>query len=356
MIHGLFLDPRAWQIDFTSSAFWNPNKHGLQIDLHTGAFNIPKQGIKPKYKFVIATEVWEIPMRKTLKYLRAKGVKVFLAPREPFKTDILKDAMFSYDKFLWENEYYFTPDAVLAAGEAYADLWQGKAKTFITGYPRFDYYASSDKWESKAQVAKKYGLNPAKKWIFFPSYPPYHYKKIDGKDVMIDLKEARESTLQALEAYAKAHPEYQVVVKIHPQSMKPFLKKTGRGDEVSGLLLERYKKPTDSMKVIGDQRNSGLIAKELLINSDIICGFTSTMLMEAAILNKPVVHVLFSNTKDLKGIPEYAKYTPSAYDEAELHGLLDQASPTSNPMVEKYLFKVDGKACERICTAVKSML
>ena len=86
MIHGLFPDPRSWKIDITSSPFWNPEKYGLKIDLHQGAFNIPKIGIDKKYKFIIATEVWEILMRKSLEYLRNKELKVFLVPREPFKT------------------------------------------------------------------------------------------------------------------------------------------------------------------------------------------------------------------------------------------------------------------------------
>lgn len=351
MKRGLVFDTRAWKIDFTSSPFWTPEKHGVQFTLSSN-MDVKAKG----HDFVLATEVWEIPMRKTLKRL---GLPVVLAAREPLKTNILKDAMFTYEHFKHEGEYYLTPDVVLAAGQAYADLWEGKTKTIVTGYPRFDYYANQKGWPSKEQVAKKHGLDASKKWVFFPSYPPYHYKKVDGKDTMVDLFDAREETLCALEKFAERNPEYQVVVKIHPASMKPFKKGTGKGNEVAGKLLERYKSPTAAMKVVGDIRNSGIEAKELLINSSIICGFTSTMLLEAALIGKPAVHILFGNTKDLGGIPEYAEHIPVAHDLPSLWSLLHITQtkfyPSLAEMAERYLYKVDGKACQRICEAVKSL-
>lgn len=355
MKKGLVFDSRAWNIDFTSSPFWTPEKYGVSFTLSS---NLKHSG--KGYDFVLATEVWEIPMRKTLKRLHSKGLKVFLAAREPFKTDILKDAMFSYERFKYEGEYYFTPDMVLAAGQAYADLWKGKTKTVVTGYPRFDYYANTSAWPSKEQVAKKHGLDASKKWIFFPSYPPYHYKKEDDEDVMVDLLDVREKTLRYLEEFAELNTDYQVVVKIHPASMKPFIKGTGKGNEVFGTLLKRYERPTNAMKVIGDVRASGLEAKELLINSDVVCGFTSTMLLEAAISGKPAIHLLIGNSADLKGIPEYANHMPVARDKPSLWSLLHlsqfKAFPNFRGMVDKYLHKVDGQVCKRICEAVKSEL
>lgn len=357
MIYGLFLDPRAWIIDITQPYGDKSNKvivGDVCLELHPNAFKIPQLGVDSKYKFVVATEVWEIPMRKTLNYLRNKGLKIFLVPREPFKTDILKDAMFSYERFKWDNQYYFKPDLVLAPGQAYADLWKDKTQTEIVGYPRFDYYAFPKRWGNKAVLAKKHkSLMPNKKWIFFPDYPPYHYKKVDGKDTMIDLYDAREETMSALYHFGQANDGCQMISKIHPSSMKPFLKGKGNGREVSGLLLKQYRNPDRNLAVIGDNRNDGLLARELLINADVVCGFTSTMLLEAAMLNKPAVHVLFGNTKDLSGIPEYASYLPVAYNEKELHHLLENAQPLKNPMVEKYLYRVDGNARTRIFTAIE---
>ena len=359
MIYGLFLDSRAWKIDFTSSSFWDPKKYGVQIDLHPDPINIPKLGIDKKYKFVIATEIWEIPARKALQYLRDKGLKIFLAAREPFKTSILKDAMFSHGQFLWNGEYYFQPDMVLAAGQAYAELWKDKAKVCVTGYPRFDYYVDRNRWRSAEDFRKDYGIAPNKFIIFFPSYPPYHYKKMDGKDTMIDLFDAREEILMALRDFSKEnHVKYQTIVKIHPASMKLFLKGKGTGKEVAGMIKHYYEKPTHYMKVLGDDRLDSTLARELIVNSNAVCGFTSTMLLEAGIFpQKPVFHILFGNTNGLNGIPEYASHLPTAYNREELFYLLNNPwASNSNPMVEKYLHKIDGKVCERMMDCIKEQI
>lgn len=356
MIQGLFLDPRSWKIDITQSPYWEPEKYGVKIDLYPDAFNIPSRGVSCKYKFAIASEVWEIPMRKALKYLRSNGVKIFLLAREPLKSKIFEDAMFSYQRFYWDGEYYFKPDAVFAAGQAYSDLWKDIARTYVTGYTRFDYYVDDKCWMPKKEAAKKYGLDANKQWIFFPDYPPYHYSKVNGKDTMVDLFDVRENTLVALEQFATLNKSYQVVVKIHPASMKPFKKGTGKGNEVSGKLLERYKEPTPAMSVVGDTRNSGLEAKELLTNADVVCGFTSTMLLEAAIIGKPAIHILFGDSGELRGIPEYAKYIPTAHNEISLFGLLNTPKhlyPRSTEMTEKYLHKIDGLCCKRICKSIR---
>lgn len=349
MIKGLVFDTRTWNIDFNSSPYWNPDKYGVSFRLCPDTKSIPNG-----YDFILATEVWEIPMRKVYSRL---NLPVFLAAREPFKTDILKDAMFSYKNFEYNGEFYFTPNLVLSAGYGYSELWKGRAKSVITGYPRFDYYADSSRWPTKESVSRKYGLDANKKWIFFPSYPPYHYKKQGDKDTMIDLFSAREETLVSLENFAEQNDDYHVVVKIHPASMKPFKKGTGKGNEVAGKLLERYRSPSSHMSVIGDVRGSGIESKELLVNSNVVCGFTSTMLLEAAIINKPAVHLLFGNTDSIEGIPEYAKHMPVAKNEKELHSILKRETKYDlSSMVEKYLYKIDGEACKRICEAIKSNL
>lgn len=352
LVHGLFLDPRSWEIDFKVSSFWNPEKYGIKLDVHPGAFNIPKQGIGSQYKFVITSEIWELPMQKALYFLRDKGVKVFFAPREPLKTDALKDAMFSYARFFYNNSYYFKPDLILAPGQGYADMWKGKARSVITGYPRFDYYMDKTRWPNKKNVATKYGLNPNKKWIFFPSYPPYHYTKTKNQDDMIDLYDVREQTLAAILDFTTKNTDYQAVVKIHPSSMKPYLKGTGRGDEVSGLLKKYYKSPSESMAVVGDVRSSGTIAKSILVNADIVCGFTSTMLLEAAMIGKPALHVLFGCSADIPGIPEYIDHTTTAFNIKEMHSFFNNPSVIPNTMIEKYFYQIDGLSCKRMCEAI----
>jgi len=365
MIQGLFLDPRIWKIDYIASSYWEPNKYGLNVDLYPDAFNIPKIGIDAKYKFVICSEIWEKPMQNALQYLRDRGLKIFFAAREPIKHGDLIDAMFSYEHFNMNGRYYFAPDVVLAAGKKYADLWKDKIKTVITGYPRWDWYLDSSKHMGRDKFFTKYGLERNRKIIFFISYPPYHYKKIDGKDNFVDLFEEHDKTLSILEQFAiKYEPMYQIISKIHPAAMKCYLKGTDKRKEVAGLLKKYYNSPTKYCKVIGDVRDNGTISKDLLMHSDMVIGYNSTMLLEAMLLNKPLVNVILGKCQNIS--TPYDELSETIYTEEQLKMSLDKFKSglydnhktdiDSMKLVEDYIYKVDGKCCERMCAVIKEEL
>lgn len=359
MIYGLFSDPRAWETDFLPSSFWNPDKYGVHIDLHTDVFRIPETDIDKKYSFFLTSEVWEIPMQKTLDYLRGKGIKIFLIAREPIKFNNAVGGMFSFEKFKYNGQYYFTPDAVFAVCNKYAKLWEDKTKTYVTGYPRWDWCVDKSKWKSRAQVDKQYGIRSGAKIIFFPSYPPYAYKKIDGKDTLVDIFESRESILEAGVEFAKENTEYQFVSKIHPMSMKCYLKQTGPGRDVSGLLEKYYKNPTAYTKVIGDQRMSSDIMKDLLIHSSLIVGLWSTVMLDAVMLRKPIIQAIMGNNIDMFDNPFDGMFEICGSKNELLDAFRNcesgkyDASKTTIEKTEEYIQGCDGLACERICEAIK---
>ena len=222
MINGLFLDPRTWKIDYLSSPFWKPEEHGIHFDLHPNAFHIPKTGIKKKYDFVLTTEVWEKPIRKTLEYLKKQGLKVVLVPREVAPGKSHAGTMFSDPSFEMNGTYYFKPDLALVPGQRYYDVWGDRTPSKIIGYPRFDACLRSDLWMPKNKILKRHDIEKDKKIIFFPSYPPYHVQTLeDGSTVFMDLYEDLHNTMSALEKYAMEHQdEVQVIVKIHPAAQK----------------------------------------------------------------------------------------------------------------------------------------
>lgn len=348
MIHGLFLDPRTWNIDYLPSVFWKPEQYGVKIDLHQEAFNIPKYGVDRKYQFAIATEVWEIPMRKTLKYLRKNGIKVFLIPREPIKAKNLYSAMFHYERFLFDGSYYFTPDLVLCPGNEYAAAWAEKTRVSVVGYPRFEQYLMP---RSSTDIFARYGLENNKPVLFFPSFPAYYYFKHDGKDSFIDLRQEHEDIMEALEVLTD---QFRVVVKIHPVSQKCYNKGTGTGKEIFGKLKQYYDGKSKDLVVIRDQRNNGGISKDLLSISNVVVGFASTMLLEAFILKKAVVNVMFGKMQELGQTIEYDQDFPTAYSVKELVDLVRVAKVVDRSQVfSSYLYKVDGKFCERICGVIK---
>jgi len=364
-LQGLFLDPRTWTIDYLTSPFWKPEKFGVNIDLHQNAFHIPKTGLKKKYDFVLTTEVWEIPIRKTLHYLRNKGLKVILVPREvaPGKSHL--GTMFAEDRYEWNGSYFFNPDIVLSPGERYHQLWEGKTKRRIIGYPRFDICLRPDLWKSKNKILERHGIEKGKKIIFFPSYPPYHVETTpDGKSVMRDLYKDLESTMAALEAYALKHKdEVQVVVKIHPSAFKCWRKNMGVGNEVIGRTLKYYKNPTKYMKVIGDIRNDSSVAREMIIAADAVVGYTSMMLLESIVMKKPIVHVKFTQTRGVQQAIDFSKEMFTILEPEEMEDAIDRALHTDELLIdikdswlfEHCLYKTDGKFCERLCDGIKSV-
>lgn len=357
MLNGLFLDPRTWKIDYKSSPFWNPQKYGVNIDLHPNAFNIPKTGIDKKYKFVCTSEVWEIPMQKTLEFLRNNGLKIILTPRELMPGTLCDDERFKY-----KNQYYLTPDLVLAPGERYATPWKNIVPTKIIGYPRFDIYLRKDLWPERESMTKKYGLEKDKKIIFFCSYPPYHGEIENGKRTLIDAYDDLHNTLKALEEYAiKYQDKVQIITKIHPMSMKCYIKGIGPGREVSGLMEQYYKNPTKYMKVIGDDRLDSTSSREMIMLADLVVGFNSTMMLEAVINNKPALHILFEQSQKVKSSIKYDNdfYTikyPNEMEAALNLGLTsDKLILKDKKILEHVLYKVDGKFCERLCEEIKKI-
>jgi len=359
MINGLFLDPRSWKIDYLSSPYWNPKKYGVNIDLHPNAFRIPQMGIDKKYKFVIATEVWEIPIHKTLDYLRKKGLKVFLVPRE-IAPPVM---MFNEEKFKHNGKCFFMPDKLLSAGERYASLWRNvNIEKESIGHPRFDIYLKPNLWKTRKQILKRFGIEPDKKIIFFPSFPPFALQTVNGKNEMADLQDDLQSIMRSLEQFALNNDGVQVIVKIHPYAQKCYNKKIGFGNEVSGLLKKYYKHPTKNIKVIGDIRNDSSVSREMIIIADIVTGYTSMMLLEAAIINKPIVHIEFVQARKLlSSIPEFNKHlytvqTPDSLGVALKDVMLNKTNQKymADPnIIEYYLHKIDGKFCERLCANIK---
>jgi hypothetical protein len=357
---GIFLDPRTWKIDYRTSPYWNPEEYGLKIDLHPDAFGITRTGVAERYKFAIATEVWERPMHKSLRYLRSlRGLKIFMVPREiaPLETHI--GIMFNEKKFSVGGKCYFKPDLVLAPGKQYAGLWEEKARTKIIGYPRFDTYLDKEKWKDKSRILSKFGISENKKIIFFPSYPPFVPNTENGKNVTVDLADDLQNTLEVFEKFAMNNKDFQVISKIHPYSQKCYNKRIGRGDEVSGLLEKYYKHPTDYMRVIGDRRNNSNTSREMIVIADFVVGYTSMMLLEAIINKKPVLHLRMPQSMKVPSMPLYSESIKTIYGFEGMFDALgdigqnpDEYVVKSNEIIEYYLHKVDGKFCERLCKEI----
>jgi len=362
MIYGLFLDSRIWNIDYLTNPFWKPDSFGVHIDMHPDAFDIPKLGIDPKYKFAIATEIWEIPMQKALEFLRNKGLKIILVPREVSKTKAHTGAMYNLEKFKYNDQYYFKPDCLLAAGKQYYDLCEGYPNRKIVGYPRYEIYLERRCLHSKKKARKRHKLEKRKKIIFFPSYPPIFVQTVDGKNVYTYLHGDLKNTMTCLERYAISHKnDIQVVSKIHPYAQKCY-DKNHPDKMVYGKLEKYYKSPTNFFKVIGDSRLDSSVSRDMIIAADFVIGSTSMMLLEAALMNKPILNIRLDQERALKDFITFEGYIRSVNRPQDIPNAIDDM--VNNPdkymvdksFIEHYLYKDDCKFCERLCNAIKEML
>ena len=391
MIKGLFISRQysetVWERDFKSSTVFNTEKYGIKIDVckdYKNMFNHNFQKIlNENYDFFMTEEVRLIKFREcVLDKLRENKKKVILISQEPFISDTIsrQKAYFFHKKCLRGKEYLFVPDAVFVPGTVMDSWWKKytTCRTYVTGYPRFDYCSVNYQRPSREEIIKKYNLAADKKIILFLSYPPYMYAEPQGgepigglepdiiaeaakaKDNLVDLYSAHEQTIKAFETFVTKNSEYQVIIKVHPMAYKVFInkkKKFGSGVEISGTMLKYYENPTNSIKVIADEKNTGDVAKELLIVADIVTGHGSTMLLEAMMLNKPVIHILFGKTQKLHLHPEHEIWFPTAHTEKELFDIIPNVEARYiESLVERYFCKNDGKTCERICEAIKEEL
>ena len=355
MINGLFFDQRMWNMDIIPSIGWQPKKYGINIDLCTNESSIVNDGINEKYKFIIVSEVWTRPMRDIMEYLRARNIKIFFLPRE--LVTFSRDALFNYDIHLYKGEKFFCPDIVFAPNSTYYELWKDKAKCYLTGHPKFDYCIQP--MPDKKIILEKYGLDKDRMTIFFPSYPPMYFQKDKKQDAFVNIFDEREATMQSLEEFSKKN-NTQVIVKLHPTSYKNYIKGFDRSD-VSGLTLKYLMKPTKFFKVTGDIRMSSQIARDILCVSDIIVGYTSTMLIEAALLSKHILHVNIGKCQDFIDRPRYDNIFETALSKNEIAEKLDkmicgESKNYNMADIERFAYKVDGNCCERIFSIINEEL
>lgn len=374
MLKGLFIARQfegfVWQRDFESSDFWKPEEFGISINVHADYKTMLKgKNITNKYDFFLVEEIRSKSYQKLLYRIKKEAKKkIIFISQEPFKPDSIKSENKYFFQKKWKygpNNFLFVPDAVLSPGTI-IHKWWGKyttTRSYLTGYPRFDYYCDKHSRPTRKEVLIKYGLSADKKIVFFPSYPPYIYvDPLDGMNpnnykksgYILDLLKERDSTIDMLEKFVKENSNYQVIIKIHPMSHKIFKQNNlEKCKAVNGKLLEYYKNPTENIKVIGDKTDDGTIAKDLVSVADIVVGWGSTMLLEAMLLRKPVVHILIGENEVVNFYQDYDERFPVARDyETFCAAIKNELVVHDESLIEKYFYKNDGETCKRICEAI----
>jgi len=204
----------------------------------------------------------------------------------------------------------------------------------IAGQPKYDVLAFSDKIYKKENIYGRLKIDPNKKLIFFASQP--------------DSPQAKELLFRSVFEAIKKIPNVQMIIKLHP-------------NEYDKSLHEKIAKEVGIDVVITKDIN----LFELLYACDLMMTSSSTVAIEAMILNKPVV------TVNLTGMPDAMPFAKSGaaigvYRAEDIYSVIVKAlndeqtrkSLESNrrKFVYDTAFKIDGQASRRIINLIKEML
>lgn len=227
-----------------------------------------------------------------------------------------KTAVYSpHDKELLLSIGHYPPDSVV-----------------VTGSSRYDILNHADKIYDKNKIFEELGLDTNKKMVLWTTQT--HGLPLEEN---IQNISAVYSTIKSLEGV-------QLVIKLHP------------GEDQKAIL---YKKNKSAKPVIVD---GGADIYALLYVCDLMVTRHSTTATEAVALNKPVIILNLSGEPDPMG---YVKegVALGVYEGKDLKPateklLKDDADLAKNreKYIQKYLYKIDGKATERVVGLIKKMM
>ncbi len=160
-------------------------------------------------------------------------------------------------------------------------------KIRVVGFPQWDHY-KDPAWEmSKAEVAKIIGVNPEKRWITY-----FTGGLLIGGLTMEDLRDQADILTKAIESGEIQNA--QLLVRIHPLD-----KVTLEAKNPSSKVLDfgkGFNFSTDDIKLLAN----------LVRLSEVTINFGSTMTLEAAIFDRPVISIGFNGYNDKK-IPVFKR-------------------------------------------------
>ena len=206
----------------------------------------------------------------------------------------------------------------------------------VTGQPRYDFLSDADKFYSKEKFLSDYKINPNHKIILWTTQCHGLCDEENVKNF-----EAVFDTMQNLK-------DITLVIKQHPWEGKRYIKMIQK-------YLNSYK-----MNAIITPKDSDTY--EQLFVCDLMITRHSTTAMEAVALSKPVIIL------NLSGEPDPVEYVKEGvalgvYDEKDLNATIDkllkddsELAKNRNEYIEKYLYKIDGKATERVVNLIEKMI
>ncbi|MCD6513509.1 MAG: UDP-N-acetylglucosamine 2-epimerase, partial [Candidatus Odinarchaeota archaeon] len=210
-----------------------------------------------------------------------------------------------------------------------------KSAVVVTGAPRYDILKFADKIYSKAVFCNKYGLDINKKIALIATQP-------------FPIEDIRTCFLVEVLNALKKIESVQIVVKPHPREDQAWHKQKLKDIGVDAIVL-----PPKSDTY------------EAIYACDLFISATSTTILEAMILNKPVVVVnLFNLPEVLPWVEEGAAL--GVYSADKLFQTIKMALFDKNVQIKlaerrkkfvyEHVYKIDGKATKRVIDVIEQLL
>jgi surface carbohydrate biosynthesis protein len=229
-------------------------------------------------------------------------------------------------------------------------------KIHVLGNPRFDIYPNK-KYMKRMELCDFLNIRENKPIILYATnfvlkaegrkeyMPGYPYDKV---------RKLKRMVLEAMLNIALKNQELQFIIKLHPKEE----------DDIYSRLIKD--KGANNCLIIGKSINFDEIPiYDIIPNSDVLIGFTSTVLVEGWICNKPTISCQFLKGLD-EIIPELSNGCDIAHNEKELEKTIQRY--IDNPVMDKekkkyqsqyiadWLYKVDGKRTVRVVEFIEKTI
>lgn len=249
----------------------------------------------------------------------------------------------------WSNAEIH-PDHICVNDDLDGDLIKKEWREFfyepnrivVTGYPAFDKYAAFDAKATKDKVVSGLGLDPKKPIVMFAGQLWY----------------TEHALRELVEALNRLKLDIYFVPRFHPRMAKEmpedFAKCLDLLTSFTGGVLIRDTSEFDSPTILGA--------------ADVATGMFTTMLIEAAILRKPNISILYPDAgmkqflQECPGLDEFplvsmgCSYKATMRDEMEWSIKRALAMPDDLRERQEGNFKLDGQNTKRVADFVESLL
>ncbi len=221
-----------------------------------------------------------------------------------------------------------------------------KDRLRIVGQPGFDRFLEwarkSSTQSLRSQFRSEHGIGPDEKLVVFFSQP---IRQMDGPPGSASYRGYREEeALQLLMrclSERKGRTPFRLLVKLHPKEKSGKYDKLFRNASIPVQLFD-----------------SGH-ANALLLASDIAVGMTSTMLIKAALLNRPVLSIQPNQQGEERLMLSRRQFLRSCRDESAVRETLETAWMTEPQQGRFSSFSSvvgDGRSTQRIVDQIQSLL